>query len=164
MGTRFEPIPLMQAYLRFLKRDDAGRQARTRHQNAQALALESRVRRELRLQLDIREVSALTQMIFEQAFNCAQAESSRFYGEMAAIHPEMEARRLTGRVYDPMVSLAKAWRDGVADFLHRLETDTMKRDDRIDWVVDELRKSITAKTAADEKEPTARPAKRKAKG
>jgi hypothetical protein len=160
-GTRYEPVAVLRAYISYLKRDDAGRQARTRHQNSQALALESRVQRELRHLLTLTEVRTLAEMIFDSAFSCAQAESSRFYSEVIATNPEMEARRLTGRVYDPMVALARAWRDGVADFLKRIETDSMQRGDRLDWVANELRLSIAKKTAADETALSAKPAKRK---
>jgi hypothetical protein len=148
-GGLYEPLQTALDYLGYIKRDDEAKAARTRQTNAKALQIEQRVRREQRRMLTLEEVKEIANLMYEGARESAQAESSRFYSEVALAHSETEALAMTYRVYEPVARLANTWRDGVAELLRQIDADELPDAARLDRVLAQLMADIAASNKAD---------------
>lgn len=135
-------------YLFDSSRGDAMR-SHARHRNARSLELEVSTRRAMRRLLTLDEVRQIAGLVFEQATQAVQAESSRFYSDYAKSHTEHESRVMTGRLYNPLLRIPDCWGEGVMQLCRDLDRDHMPDGERLEHVLATIIAAITAAHEAD---------------
>jgi len=150
-GGAYEPLETALAYIKYLKRDDEAKAARTRQVNATALRIEQKVRREQRRMLTVDELQEVAILIFEGARDSCQAESSRFYSEFSKSHSEHDSRLMTFKIYDPLDRLIMGWANGIIELMREINEDRLPDDARLDDVLKRIISEIAAGAAADAK-------------
>jgi hypothetical protein len=141
---------LRSHYLFDSPRGDAMR-AHARHRNARALELEQGTRRAQRKMFVLDEVRQIAGLVYEQATQVVQAESSRFFSDYSQSHSQHDSRVMTAKLYDPLFRIPDCWGEGVMQLCRDLDKDHLPDGARLDYVLAELVAAITARTEADEK-------------
>lgn len=136
-GT-IDPLQAALAVLETARRDDAGREARTRATRARAAAVELRARRALKQYLTISEVAELFDEAFGRWHQMTQAESSLFYADAIRRMPDDTARAAAATIYRKFLSLNQAFRTASSELVRIARDEHLPDDARIDEVFGDL--------------------------
>jgi hypothetical protein len=150
-GGAYDPLQTALDYIKYLRRDEEAKAARLRQVNATALRIEQKVRREQRRMFVMDEVRQIALLIYDQAVEFVDSESTRIHHEYLRTHTEPAARILTGKIYDELRRIPDAWGEGVMQFCKNLDKDYLPSDVRLDHELAKIIREIAAAAKADEK-------------
>lgn len=146
----FDPLECALGLLKFMRRDEEARAARTRLINANASVSERRQRQALTQLLTIDEVHCVLMDAFGGLMGALQAATSVMYSEEAAeAAGEQQARSRTTRVYERVRGTLIAFRDASARACSEIKQG-LHSGERLDRVVAELVRAVSPADDADD--------------